>query len=53
MFRPVEAEEMALAMTLFVSAANGQISSGRRPPTPQNRHEGQRLFVFTFADTAE
>jgi hypothetical protein len=45
MFPPVEAEEMAFAMTLFVSAANGQISIGRKALTIQNRHEGQRLFL--------
>lgn len=52
MYPPVEVEEMAFAMTLFVSAANGQISIGRKPLTIQNKHEGQRLFIRLSSDTA-
>ncbi len=53
MFPAVQAEEMAFAMTLFVSAASGQISIGREPLTLQNRHEGQRLFISLSSPTAE
>ncbi len=50
MFPPVQAEEMAFAMTLFVSAANGQISAGRKSLTLHNRHEGQDLFLKLSSD---
>ena len=36
---------MAFAMTLFVSAASGQLSTGQRPLTVQNRKQGVRLFA--------
>ena len=52
MFPPVQAEEMAFAMTLFVSAANGQIFAGRKLLTLQNRHEGQDLFLRLSSDGA-
>ena len=35
---------MAFAMTLFVSAASGQLHSGRKPLTVKNRAEGVKLF---------
>lgn len=52
MYPPVQVEEMAFAMTLFVSAANGQISIGRRPLTVQNQHEGQTLFLRLSSNSA-
>ena len=51
MFSPVQPEEMAFALTLFVSAASGQLSAGRKPLTIENMREGQKLFLsFAFHD---
>lgn len=45
MFSPVQPEEMAFALTLFVSAASGQISAGRKPLTIENMQKGRNLFL--------
>ena len=55
MFNPVRAEEMAFAMSVFVSAANGQVyPSG--PPDPQavlrEKHSCQRFLSFLAAEDA-
>lgn len=51
MFQPVQVEEMAFAMTLFLRAASGQLSSGQKPLSVKNKDEGVRLFV-SLADIA-
>ena len=53
MFYAVRAEEMAFAMTLFVNAATGQISSGNNPITARNRHEGEALFLTLTLTASE
>ena len=45
MFHPVQAEEMAFAITLFVNAGTGQISAGQKPLTIRNRKDGVKLFL--------
>ncbi len=51
-FEAVQVEEMAFAMTLFVSAASGQISSGRKPLAVKNRKEGVELFLGVLSGPA-
>lgn len=53
MFQPVQVEEMAFAMTLFVTAASGQLSSGQKPLTVKNREDGVRLFLKLSGEAAE
>ena len=45
MFSPVQPEEMAFALILFVSAASGQLSAGRKPLTVENMQAGRTLFL--------
>ena len=53
MFGPVPSDEMAFAMTLFVSAVHGQISAGSKPLTPTSMQEAERLFLSLATTTLE
>lgn len=56
MFNPVRAEEMAFAMSIFVSAANGQVYSSA-PPEPQaalrEKRSCQHFILFLATEEAE
>jgi PAS domain-containing protein len=53
MFDPVDPDEMAFALSLFVSAGSGQISAGRKPLTIESRKAGETLFLSLVLSASE